>query len=89
MPVKCVPIIYVLSKNKKNSKKKKKKKKKSTENFHFYNFKNLCILHGRVFVMKIIQILPEASVVWRTDDSVVCTLAFDDDFSFHRLQMHI
>ena len=23
----------------------------STENFHFYNFKNLCILHGYVFIM--------------------------------------
>ena len=32
-------------------KKLKKNQNFSTENFHFYNFKNLCILHGRVSVM--------------------------------------
>ena len=39
-----IPTIYVLSKNKKSI-------KKNSENFHFYNFKNLCILHGQVFVV--------------------------------------
>ena len=40
-----VPTIYVLSKNKKNI------KKFLLKIFIFYNFKNTCILHGRVFVM--------------------------------------
>ena len=43
---KRVSTIYVLSKNKKNI------KFFSTENFHFHNFKNHCILHVQVFVMK-------------------------------------
>ena len=41
--LKDVPTIYVLSKNKKNI------KTFSTENL--YSFKNVCILHGHVFVM--------------------------------------
>ena len=50
----CVPKICVLSKNKKNRKKKKKKKKKKLlKIFIIYNFKNLCILHGHVFIMRI------------------------------------
>ena len=40
-----VPRIYVLSKN------NKKIKNISTEIFIFYNFKNLWILHGHVFIM--------------------------------------
>ena len=40
-----VPTIYVLSKNKKNI------KDFLLKFFIFYNFKNLCILHGQVFVM--------------------------------------
>ena len=40
-----VPTIYVLSKNKKNI------IFFLLKIFNFYNFKNLCILHGRVFVM--------------------------------------
>ena len=37
--------IYVLSKNKKNI------KNFPLKIFNFYNFKNLCILHGQVFIM--------------------------------------
>ena len=44
-PPRRVPTIYVLSKNKKII------KTFFAENFHFLNFKNLCILHGQVFVM--------------------------------------
>ena len=40
-----VPTIYVLIKNKKNS------KHFLLKIFNFHNFKNLCILHGQVFVM--------------------------------------
>ena len=40
-----VPTIYVLSKNKKNIKFFLQKI------FFFYSYKNLCILHGQVFVM--------------------------------------
>ena len=32
-------------------KNKKKYQKNFSENFHFYNQKKFCILHGRVFVM--------------------------------------
>ena len=39
--------MYVLSKNKKNI------KKILLKILIFYNFKNLCILHGKVFVMAI------------------------------------
>ena len=40
------PTIYVLGKNKKNI------KIFLLKIFSFYNFKNPCILHGRVFVMR-------------------------------------
>ena len=40
-----MPTIYVLSKNKKNVKIFPRKI------FIFYNFKNLCISHGQVFVI--------------------------------------
>ena len=43
-----VPTIYVLSKNKKNI------KDFLLKFFNFYNLKNLCILHGRVFVMRMV-----------------------------------
>ena len=43
--IKRVPTIYVLSKNKKNI------RIFLLKIFIFDNFKNLCILHGRVFVM--------------------------------------
>ena len=39
-----VPTIYVLSKNKKNI---------SAKNFQFLKLKNLCILHGHVFVIEL------------------------------------
>ena len=42
---KCVPTIYGLSKNKKNI------NFFTDESYIFYNCKNLCILHGHVFVM--------------------------------------
>ena len=41
----CVPTIYVLSKNKKNN------KNFLLKIFIFCAFKNLCILHGQVFIM--------------------------------------
>ena len=44
-PCQCVPTIYVLSRNKKII------KKILLKIFIFYNFNNLCILHGHVFVM--------------------------------------
>ena len=42
---KRVPTMYVLSKNKKTS------KNFLLKNLIFYNFKNLCVLHGHVFEM--------------------------------------
>ena len=42
-----VPTIYVLSKNKKNI------KIFLLKIFNFYSSKNLCLLHGQVFLMKL------------------------------------
>ena len=50
-----VPTIYVLSKNKKNI------KHFLLKNFIFYNFKNLFILHGQVFIMKGMRTLSNKS----------------------------
>ena len=44
-----MPTIYVLSQNKKNN------KKFLLKNINFYNLKNLCILHGHVFVMNVLS----------------------------------
>ena len=47
-PPRRVLTIYVLSKNKKNI------KNFLLKFFNFYNLKNLCILHGRVFVVSML-----------------------------------
>ena len=51
-----VPTIYVLSKNKKNI-------IFSDEIFNFFILKNLCILHGQVFVMNVSVCFSDS---WRT-----------------------
>ena len=57
----CVPSINVSSKNKKNI------KKNSVENFHFNNFKNICILHGHVFVMVEFKFCCVKMLSWRKE----------------------
>ena len=52
-----VPRIYVLAKI------RRKKYSKILLKIHFYNFKNLCILHGHVFVMyNILQHVEEIKI---------------------------
>ena len=64
-----VPTIYVLRKNKKNIKKFQRKI------FIFYNFKNLFILHGHVFVMSNRSVgTPEMQRIFVLIEKLVCTM---------------
>ena len=63
-----VPTIYVLSKNKKNIKKFQRKI------FIFYNFKNLFILHGHVFVMSNRSVGLQKCKEFLSSEKLVCTM---------------
>ena len=63
-----VPTIYVLSKNKKNI------KIFQLKIFNFLKLKNLCILHGQIFVMKSQSMFQHVQPCQRHDDRSITSI---------------